>query len=169
LCDKLTIVKLKQWHSSDADRLSNLSIQERLLAVEIDDYMAAALSGQIPSQSMVFAANKVFPKEGNPVRDMMGSLGELVSELAKVNCDIWHVQEKVYRFEEVPSGEKDSVIKQLAILNLERSACSESIDKRLLQLLKTTPRHAAVRSVPLKAATGGKTGSSSTKSSKGKK
>ncbi len=135
LCDKLTIVKLKQWHSSDKDRLSSLSTQERQLVEEIDEYVSAALSGEVPAERLVSSANKVFPKEGNDLRNITGELGELVSELAKVNCDIWHVQEKVYQFDAVPADEKNSVIKQLAVLNLERSVCCETIDRRLCELV----------------------------------
>jgi hypothetical protein len=35
----------------------------------------------------------------------------------------------VYEFEKVPATEKDAVIKQLAILNLERTRCIDQIDK----------------------------------------
>jgi len=30
-CDKLTIVKLKQWHSDESERLSSLAAQEKQL------------------------------------------------------------------------------------------------------------------------------------------
>jgi len=35
LCDKLTIVKLKQWHSTDPERLKSLGSQEISLTDEI--------------------------------------------------------------------------------------------------------------------------------------
>jgi hypothetical protein len=35
LCDKLTIVKLKQWHSEDAARLQSLGLQEQQLCAAV--------------------------------------------------------------------------------------------------------------------------------------
>ncbi|MBP1679366.1 MAG: hypothetical protein H6Q29_1277, partial [Bacteroidetes bacterium] len=39
-----------------------------------------------------------------------------------------HCQERVYDFERVPLQEKDGVVKQLAVLNLERVKCVDQID-----------------------------------------
>ncbi len=44
--------------------------------------------------------------------EITGSVSKIFSELAKVNCDLWHEQEKVYEFEKVPFDEKDNVVKQ---------------------------------------------------------
>jgi hypothetical protein len=41
---------------------------------------------------------------------------------------LWHEQEKVYEFELVSPENKDKVVKQLAILNLERNKCMDEID-----------------------------------------
>lgn len=128
LCDKLTVVKLKEWHATDPDRLENIRRQERQLQQEITDYLEAAFAGQIPVERLTFAANKVYKKEGNPVPDVSGTIGEVFSRLADVNCRLWHTQERVYEFEQVPAGEKDAVIKQLALLNLERTRCIDQID-----------------------------------------
>src|SRR5437764_391131 len=46
-----------------------------------------------------------------------------------VPCKLLHVQEKVYEFEQVPSNEKDDVIKRLAIVNLERNQCIDKLDQ----------------------------------------
>lgn len=129
LCDKLTIVKLKQWHSEDPGRLENLQRQEHQLQTEISEYLGAAFAGQIPVERMTFAANKVYKKEGNDVPDVTGTMGEMFSRLADVNCRLWHTQERVYEFEKVPVPEKDGIIKQLAILNLERTRCIDEIDR----------------------------------------
>lgn len=131
LCDKLTIVKLKQWHSEDEQRLNSLSLQEKQLQSEIDQFIADALSGQIPAQRLTFAANKVFKKEGNAVAEIVGSIGEVVAQLALVNCDLWHNQEKVYEFENVAPEDKNGVVKQLALLNLQRNKCIDQIDCQL--------------------------------------
>jgi hypothetical protein len=130
LCDKLTIVKLKQYHSEDETRLNSLRQQETQLQDEINDFIREALAGNIPSEKLTFSANKVYKREGNETRAIAGNIGEVFAELAKVNCDLWHEQEKVYEFESVPPSEKDKVIKRLAILNLERNKCIDAIDRQ---------------------------------------
>jgi hypothetical protein len=128
LCDKLTIVKLKQYHTSDEARLSSLNDQALNLQHEIDEYISDAITGKIPVERMTFAANKVFKKEGNDIAAISGNFGEVFSRLADVNCRLWHEQEKVYEFEKVPVQEKDLVVKQLALLNLERNQCIDNIN-----------------------------------------
>lgn len=128
LCDKLTIVKLKQWHSEDEIRLKSLAVQEKQLQQEMNEFISAAISGQIPIDRLTFDSNKVYKKEGNYVHEVIGSIGEIFSQLAHVNCNLWHEQEKVYEFEKVAGSEKDRVVRQLAILNLERNKCIDGID-----------------------------------------
>ncbi|MEO6613238.1 MAG: hypothetical protein ABIT05_15240 [Chitinophagaceae bacterium] len=128
LCDKLTIVKLKHYHTHDKDRLTSLDKQAVQLQAEIDEYMTAGLSGRISAESMVFDANKVYKLEGNVVEDVTGNFGQVVYQLADVNCRLWHEQEKVYEFEKVPAEEKDGVVKKLALLNLERNKCIDRIN-----------------------------------------
>ncbi|MBU1626250.1 hypothetical protein KKB18_02680 [bacterium] len=136
LCDKLTIVKLKQFHSEDPGQLASLEQQEYQLQSEIDCFVDAAMSGQIPTERLTFAANKVYKQEGNSVSDIAGSIGESFAALAEVNCQLWHEQEKVYEFEKVPQEEKDEVVKRLALLNLERNSCIDQIDKQFRSLIK---------------------------------
>ena len=137
LCDKLTIVKLKQYHSEDPVRLESLAGQEKMLQEEIDGFVADAVAGNIPVEKLSFASNKVFKKEGNTVKDITGTIGGVFSQLADVNCRLWHEQEKVYEFEQVPVPEKDIVVKQLALLNLERNKCIDEIDRQFADLIKT--------------------------------
>lgn len=137
LCDKLTIVKLKQYHSEDEQRLLSLEQQEKSLADEINAFLEKAVSGEIPLTKLSFSANKVYKKEGNEISELSSeSIGSIFSELAKVNCDLWHEQEKVYEFEKVPAEKKDYVVKQLAVLNLKRNQCIDKIDKLLQSLIK---------------------------------
>ena len=136
LCDKLTIVKLKQWHSEDEIRLKSLAVQEKQLQQEMNEFISAAISGQISIERLTFASNKVYKKEGNYVPDVLGSIGEIFSQLAHVNCNLWHEQEKVYEFEKVVASEKDRVVKQLAILNLERNKCIDGIDGNFKALVE---------------------------------
>lgn len=128
LCDKLTIVKLKQWHTEDQAAQASLGRQESQLLEEIEELFSAAISGRIPPDRLTFAANKVYKKEGNTVAEIVGTISEVFSHLATVNCRLWHTQERVYDFERVPAQEKDALIKQLALLNLERTQCIDRID-----------------------------------------
>jgi len=130
LCDKLTIAHLKQYHTQDNVRLQSLSTQILQLQLEINEYVADAISGKILPARMTFAANKVFKSEGNTVATIDGNIGEVFYQLANVNCKLWHEQEKVYEFEKVAVSEKDNVVKQLALLNLERNKCIDAINEQ---------------------------------------
>ena len=135
LCDKLTIVKLKQYHTEDPKRLESLAHQELQLQEEIDTYIADAVRGVIPAEKLVFSSNKVYKKEGNEIGEISGSLGTVFSELARVNCDLWHEQEKVYEFENVDPDQKNVVVKRLALLNLSRTQCIDAIDKQFQHMI----------------------------------
>jgi hypothetical protein len=135
LCDKLSIVKLKQFHTTDTVRLESLDKQAAQLQNEIDEYFSDALSGNIPAERLTFDANKVFKKEGNEVKEVVGQIGAVIYQLADVNCRLWHEQEKVYEFEKVVADEKDKVVKQLALLNLERNQCIDSINRQFANIV----------------------------------
>ena len=138
LSDKLTIVKLKQYHTTeDGERQASLARQESQLQNEIDEFISAALKGKIPPEKLTFSSNKVYKKEGNEISDIGGSIGEIFSQLAAINCRLWHVQEKVYEFEAVPVEQKDSVIKDLAVINLERNKCIDEMDKTFLSIIES--------------------------------
>ena len=132
LCDKLTIVKLKEWHSEkQPERMRSLATQEQQLREEIDAFIADAASGRIPVERLTFAANKVYRKEGNVVPEVTGSIGAVFSRLAGVNCRLWHEVDKGYEIEKVPPDARDGLINQLAVLNLERTQCIDEIDRQL--------------------------------------
>lgn len=138
LSDKLTIVKLKQFHTEDENRLQSLSQQEKQLQEEIDEFVFNAVSGKIPTEKLTFSANKVYKKDGNETQNLTGSIGQVFGFLADTNCKLWHVQEKVYEFETIPADDKDGVIKELAILNLERNNYIDEIDKLFVSLISKT-------------------------------
>lgn len=140
LCDKLTIIKLKEYHTEDSNRLEILRKQAQQLQIEIDEYIADAMAGSIPLDRLTFASNKVFKKEGNIVAEISGKMGEVFYQLADVNCRLWHEQEKVYDFENVPESEKNKVVKQLALLNLERNKCIDSINEQFTETIKNNFR-----------------------------
>jgi hypothetical protein len=135
LCDKLTIVKLKQFHTEDKDRLTSLNRQAMQLQEEIDEYIAEAVQGIIPAEKLTFAANKVYKKEGNEVPETGKTIAEAFAQLADVNCRLWHEVEKGYDIESVPVGEKDKLLKNLAVLNLERNNCIDAIDQYFKELI----------------------------------
>lgn len=135
LCDKLTIVKLKQYHTDEQTKLESLQKQAIQLQEEIDTYVAHAINGIIPAERLTFASNKVFKKEGNEVGDVNGNIGNLFFQLAEINCKLWHEVEKGYDIEKVPVNEKDNLIKMLAVLNLQRNNCIDAIDLKFLELI----------------------------------
>lgn len=139
LCDKLSIVKLKQYHTEEAASLVSLGKQELQLREEIDTFLADAISGAISPERLSFSANKVYKREGNTVARVVGTIGAVFAQLADVNCRLWHEQEKVYDFTHVPVEEKDRVVKQLAVLNLERTRCIDAIDENLRRLVTERP------------------------------
>lgn len=142
LCDKLTIVKLKQIHSDDCAKTKSLQTQEQQLCEEIDTFLASAISGEIALEKLTFRSNKIYKKVGNELGCLrVDALGTVFSELAKVNCDLWHEQEKVYEFEAVPVPQKDLVVKQLAILNLKRNQCIDAIDQALVKIVQNKDKH----------------------------
>jgi hypothetical protein len=133
LCDKLTVVKLKQQHTNEKKRLYSLANQEKLLIDEIDEYIENAFSGKIEKNKLSFSSNKIFKEDSIRVKSIEGSFGRVISELAKTNCDIWHLQEKIYDFKKVPIEEKDLVIEKIAILNIDRNNCIDKLDKLLIK------------------------------------
>lgn len=135
LCDKLTIVKLKQFHTQDESRLQSLLSQSVQLQQEINEYVSDAVRGDIPTEKLTFAANKVFKQEGNETREVTGNIGDVFYQLADVNCRLWHEVEKGYDIENVPVAEKDKLVKMLAVLNLERNKCIDAIDATFLNLI----------------------------------
>lgn len=135
LCDKLTIVKLKEYHTEDEERLQSLKEQSVLLRNEIDEYVGLAMSGNIQPERLTFSSNKVFKEQGNEVANVNGDFGQLFYELAGVNCELWHEQEKVYEFETVLPENKNLVVKQLALLNLRRNKCIDAINNQFKELV----------------------------------
>jgi len=126
LCDKLTIVKLKQWHTEQSEKLQNLELQEKQLVQEIDEFVYLAINGDIIHERLTFAANKVYPKLNES--SITGNIGYIIAKLADANSKVWHEQEKAYLFDSVPITEKDQIVNNLMIFNLERSRCMDQID-----------------------------------------
>lgn len=137
LCDKLTILQLKIWHSEQEDKLKSLHSQAKSIENEIDHFVSDVIVGNIPIEKITFSSNKVYNQKKNIVDEIKGTIGNVFSELSKINCELWHEQEKVYSIEDVPSDLKDRLIKQLANLNLKRNKCIDCIDITLSDAIKT--------------------------------
>jgi len=136
LCDKLTIVKLKLYHSDDQSKLHSLQQQQQQLIDEIDEFISDAINGRIPTSKLTFQSNKVIKGELNEIHETKSTIGIVFGKLSETNCLLWHEQEKVYEFEKIPIGEKDKVIKQLAILNIDRTRCIDAIDDFFVKLIE---------------------------------
>ncbi|MBK9284915.1 MAG: hypothetical protein IPM51_11470 [Sphingobacteriaceae bacterium] len=74
-----------------------------------------ATHGNIPLERLVFASNKIYKKEGNSVAEIKGNIGDVISQLAEINCKLWHEVEKGYDIENVPTNEKNTIVKKLAV------------------------------------------------------
>lgn len=135
LCDKLTIVELKHWHTTDAARRAQLATQGRELAEEIDELLRDAVSGRIARERLTFAHHKVHGVDALPTA--AGSLGALCADLARKNCELWHEQEKVYEVQAAPGSPHDAIelVQRLGRLNLERTELIDAIDRTLLAAL----------------------------------
>jgi len=137
LCDKLIIVKLKAYHTKhdDKERVEKLSSQDMQLRREINEYIRDAVAGYILPEQLTFEANKIhngISVQATPSVSIAGS----VSTLADVNCDIWHLQEKLYNFEKVPAGKKNIVVRQIAVSNIKRTKCIDDINQQFKELLQ---------------------------------
>lgn len=139
LCDKLTIVKLKQWHTADATKLDSLEQQATQLGEEIDSFLADTIHGDVDPSRVTFPSNKVFDIGDRTLDAPLGSIGQLFASLAQANCDLWHEQEKVYEVQKNPNSQQSAVgvLQRLGELNLVRTQCIDAIDRELAHALAT--------------------------------
>lgn len=136
LCDKLSIVKLKQYHCDSDIKAESLANQARQLQKEINEFVEAAIAGNIGPDRLTFNSNKIHALRDGEVKSMvLEGIGANIGNLANVNCSLWHEQEKVYAFEKIPAEEKNNVVKQLAVLNLQRNQLIDAIDNAFRQLI----------------------------------
>jgi len=134
LIDKLTIVNLKQLHTHDEWKRTTLKIHSRQLVTEINEYISDVLSGQIPREFLYQPSHKVHIGTKSP-SCLCVSMGEAISQLTTANNGVWHMQEKVYDFRNVPTEQKDEVIEQLAVFNLQRTKCIDEIDRMFKEMI----------------------------------
>ena len=120
LVDKLSIIKLKQYHTpfDNNERFTSLDEQEESLIEEIDEYV-------LKNDARVIPANKICDIKVH----VSGTMGGLISDLAMTNTKIWHLQEDLYNFSNLPDDKKDYTVINIAKLNIKRTALIEEIDK----------------------------------------
>lgn len=126
LVDKLTIIKLKMYHTEDKGKWGELCWQSLLLKDEIDEFIAN------PPKNLYFPSHKVCDIK----YAVNGTMGVLISDLAHTNCAIWHLQEDIYNFHNVAPSEKDFVVDGIANLNIKRTNLIEEIDKEFSCITK---------------------------------
>jgi hypothetical protein len=137
LCDKLIIVKLKAYHTKrdDRERMEKLSSQDMQLRKEINEYVSDVISGKITIDRLTCETLKIHTGV-IALDNLIVSIGGSMATLADVNCDIWHLQEKLYNFEKVPAGLKNIVVRQIAVSNIKRTKCIDDINQQFKELLK---------------------------------
>ena len=135
LFDKLTIIKLKQWHTDDKKKLAVLNEQQKNLEDEINNFIFSVINGDLPINLISSQTIKIYNEKKNVTKNIEGSLAKMISEIAYVNCELWHEQEKVYDFENVPAREKNKVVKKLALLNLERNKYIDLINLKFKEMI----------------------------------
>lgn len=136
LLDKLSVLKIRQWHTDDDDTtFVRLEEQECLLEDEIDKFIDGALKGSIPHALLTHPAFKT-GVNGSP--SVYASIAANFSKLTEVNCDIWHdVEKSRLPKDSMPSDQWYTLVQRLAYLNLQRNGCKEAIDRQFSELCKS--------------------------------
>lgn len=136
LCDKLTVVALKRWHSTDQTQLDSLAVQQQHLQDEIASFVAFAVSGAVPRDEITFVANKVIHKGIPALGDAseLITLGKTMTRLAALNCELWHEIEKSYD-DDLSLLIRAELPKSIATLNLLRNQCIDRIDALFAQAI----------------------------------
>lgn len=136
LLDKLSVLKIRQWHENDCVTLSRLIEQETDLSQEINDFVHDAVTGAIPLNKLTSPAYKNQRKNGSPI--VIRDISSLFSDLADVNCELWHDVDKSHQSPDSMSRDEWAhLVSRLATLNLERNEYKESIDKSFADLCKS--------------------------------
>lgn len=126
LIDKLTVMELKIWHHPDRAK-TNLLEQKKKLCDEIDKYIVGATVGKIGTDDLTFDSNKVYDTK-IPLPNFRGGIGELSASLCAINCEIWHRVDQSYHVENLSQQKLADLVKQLAVLNLQRNKCIDAIN-----------------------------------------
>jgi Protein of unknown function (DUF4254) len=136
LLDKLSVLKIRQWHTDEMPVYRALDDQVFDLQEEIDTFVHGAIAGEIPHHKLTQPAFKTGGRNGAPI--VIREIGSLFSELADVNSDLWHEVDKSHRpTDELPPEEWAKIVKRLAALNHERNDYKEAIDEVFSDLCKS--------------------------------
>ena len=127
LCDKLIISELKKIHTLDELKIHEVQSRIEILKEELNEFVDNAIRGKISKNRLVVKANKVYDESKYPQYNCTLSMAGYISELSRINFELWKEQEKIYEFDSVPDNLKNSVIYKLAKLNLDRNKIIEEI------------------------------------------
>jgi hypothetical protein len=133
LIDKLSIVNLKIVHTNQSERVESLMEHQGNLIEEINELIELFYQNKLSISRLNAKANKVYDENKFKIRRENQSIGEHIDALIGCNFYIWKLQEKMYKFEELPANEKDEVVRSIAELNLKRNNYIDMINELLIK------------------------------------
>ena len=151
LVDKLSIKNLRIWHLDEALEDEGIPVSKRQelqakrdladsqrqeLAKEIDDFLGAALRGEVRIRDEKI---KMYTNTNVSSSEAIKALGKAVSELASRNIKIWHLEDEVRRTD-LPDATIVETKRKIDTTNQERNDLMDKVDEILLKHSTTTSR-----------------------------
>ena len=133
LIDKLSIVNLKIVHTNQSERVESLMEQQGNIIEEINELIELFYQNKLSISRLNAKANKVYDENKFKISRENQSIGKHIDALIGCNFHIWKLQEKMYKFEELPANEKDEVVRSIAELNLKRNNYIDMINELLIK------------------------------------
>ena len=147
LIDKLSIKNLRYWHLDEVMQAKDVSgsqvkelkakmelvdCQRKELLGEIDDFLSAALKGEVRIRDEKV---KLYKNLNVVSSDGLSQLGEVVSELAMSNIKIWHLEDEVRR-DDLPDSKIVKTKRSIDTTNQERNNLMDKVDEILENAVK---------------------------------
>jgi hypothetical protein len=151
LVDKLSIKNLRIWHLDEALEDKGIPVSKRQelqakrdladsqrqdLAKEIDGFLGAALRGEV---RICDEKIKMYTNTNVSSSEAIKALGKAVSELARRNIKIWHLEDEVRRTD-LPDATIVETKRKIDTANQERNDLMDKVDEILLKHSTTTSR-----------------------------
>ena len=151
LVDKLSIKNLRIWHLDEGLEVEGIPVSKRQelqakrdladsqrqeLAKEIDDFLGAALRGEVRIRDEKI---KMYTNTNVSSSEAIKALGMAVSELASRNIKIWHLEDEVRRTD-LPDATIVETKRKIDTANQERNDLMDKVDEILLKHSTTTSR-----------------------------
>lgn len=140
LVDKLSIKNLRIWHLDEAIEEASDSNRQELqkkrdladrqrqeLAKEIDDFLGAALRGEVRIRDEKI---KMYNNTNVSSSDVIKELGSAVSELSYRNIKLWHFEDEVRRTD-LPDATIVEIKRKIDTTNQERNNLMDKVDEIL--------------------------------------